>query len=68
MTKLRGERHACDPTISFMNDIANPLAIWWVADVNMVRRGIGSDARIGTKFLYPGCGYAARVSPKDVKL
>jgi UDPglucose 6-dehydrogenase len=42
--------------ISFMNDIAN-LCRLVGADVNMVRRGIGSDLRIGSKFLYPGCGY-----------
>lgn len=52
--------------ISFMNDIAN-LCDRIGADVELVRQGIGSDARIGTKFLYPGCGYGGSCFPKDVK-
>lgn len=52
--------------ISFMNDIANLCAVVG-ADVNMVRKGIGTDTRIGNKLLYAGCGYGGSCFPKDVK-
>ncbi|WP_270807982.1 UDP-glucose dehydrogenase family protein [Aeromonas sp. QDB25] len=52
--------------ISFMNEMSN-LAERLGADIEMVRKGIGSDARIGYQFIYPGCGYGGSCFPKDVQ-
>ena len=52
--------------VSFMNEIAN-LCELVGADVNIVRRGVGTDSRIGSKYIYPGCGYGGTCFPKDIK-
>ena len=52
--------------VSFMNEIANLCEIVG-ADVNVVRQGVGTDSRIGPKYIYPGCGYGGTLFPQDIK-
>ena len=52
--------------VSFMNEIANLCEIVG-ADVNIVRRGVGTDSRIGPKYIFPGCGYGGTLFPKDIR-
>ena len=51
--------------VSFMNEIANLCEIVG-ADVNVVRHGVGSDSRIGPKYIFPGCGYGGTLFPQDI--
>ena len=51
--------------VSFMNEIANLCEIVG-ADINTVRHGVGTDSRIGSKYIYPGCGYGGTLFPKDI--